>query len=254
MALPTPSERSTGNTFSRKAAKMIRNFFITNDSDSIVMKFDHTTVDFSATLHILEVESGVGSQFKVDVPATFDNTVDFGFDQNTIFDAEYPNVNIGTEQATNTFVQFSSTETTAEDSDTRMVINGTADIQGRTYFRPLSEVFISVDGDTTPFNGDVTFGAAITVDSDTTAGSTFDSELLVGTFNIINLRGGDSEGANGFFGDSDSDRIGQFGHRFRIATKEIIYDSEKHLRVHGVDGTSLINDSDSKILFFSQRN
>ena len=205
-------------------------------------------------MHILEIQSGVGSQFTSNIPTTFNNTVDFGFDQNTIFDVEYPTVNIGTEQATNTFVEF-STNTSAEDSDTKMVINGTTNIQGRTYFRPLSEVFINInDSEPTVFNGDVTFGSAITVDSDTTAGNTFDSELNVGTFNIVNLRGGDSEGANGFFGDSDSDRIGQFGHRFRIATKEIIYDSEKHLKVHSVQGYSLVNDSDTKILFFSQRN
>lgn len=254
MALPTPSERSTGKTYSRKAAKMIRNFFITNDSDSIVMKFDHTTDDFKTKLHKLVVENGAGSQFRSDVSTSIvNNNIDFGFDSETVFDVEYPTVNIGTEQASQTFVQF-STNTTTEDSDSTMIIVGTANIQGTTYFRSLSEVFLTIDSEIA-FNNNVTFTTAFTVDSDVTGGSIFDSEINAATFNIVNLRAGDSEGANGYYGDSDSDRIGQFGHRFRIATKEIIYDSDKHLRVHDVTGASLIGNNDSeRILFFSQRN
>lgn len=227
MALPTPPQRSIGKTYARKASKMIRTFFITNDSDSIVIKFDNETHPFSTKLHKLQVDSG--GAFTSSVPTTFNGTVNFNFDQNTIFDVEYPTVKIGANNGSSTKFNFGSS--VSEDSDTSMIIDGTTDIHGAVYFRPLSEVFISADSLNTPFNNEVAFNAAISIDSDLSGGSVFDSEITGTTLNVINLRGGDAEGDNEHFGDSTS------GHGLFLGSQEIVFNAAKNLTICGVTGT-----------------
>jgi hypothetical protein len=224
MALPSPPERSIGKTFSRKASKLIRTFFLTNDSESINLDFTHPIENSSNSTRLHKIT--IDSEFIVSAPATFNNdTIDFNFDDTTVLDIESMYVNIGASNGSSTVVNF-STNTNAEDSDTNMFILGTSDIQGSTHFRATSELFISDASLDTTFGGDVTFTSAISVDSDTSA-NTFDSELRSNTFTVTNLRAT----SNAYFGDSDSDN------RLILGTDEILFRADKAFTVCGVTGT-----------------